>query len=170
MRVWRVWAARRSSLTLEMVSVVACPARSAVSADPLGGDTGRGGAFFGHAGQAASGEGPDADAVIAQSEEERQPKGNKTLIGLPTYYQAAWSDNTGLELGDASKSQKLLSWTIQFKIAAKDYRYTYGDSATSEWTSGPGGAWQELGAVADHQNDPVTQLNVVGTRTRLVDN
>lgn len=33
-----------------------------------------------------------------------------------------------------------------------------------------GGAWQDLGAVADLQDEPVAELQVVGTRTRLVDN
>ncbi|MCW4602900.1 hypothetical protein IGS73_06065 [Janibacter indicus] len=31
-----------------------------------------------------------------------------------------------------------------------------------------GGGWQDLGAVADLQDEPVTELEVLGTRTRLV--
>lgn len=133
-----------------------------------------------------------------------QPVGNKTLVGLPTYYQADWPDTDDLQPGDISDSVKLLSWTIQFKIQAKDYRYTYGDGTNSGWTTSQGGvhpdgdithtykatgtrsvkvdarlvgqyrvnggAWQDLGAVADLQDEPVTQLQVAGTRTRLVDN
>lgn len=131
-----------------------------------------------------------------------QPVGNKTLVGLPTYYQADWPDTDDLQPGDVSTPEKLLSWTIQFKITAKDYRYTYGDGSTSGWTSDTGGvypdggirhtytttgtrsvkvdarlvgqyrvnggAWQDLGATADLQDEPVTQLQVAGTRTRLV--
>ncbi|WP_084349225.1 hypothetical protein [Janibacter limosus] len=133
-----------------------------------------------------------------------QPVGNKTLVGLPTYYQADWPDTDDLQPGDVSTPEKLLSWTIQFKITAKDYRYTYGDGSTSGWTSDTGGiypdggirhtytttgtrsvkvdarlvgqyrvnggAWQDLGATADLQDEPVTQLQVAGTRTRLVNN
>lgn len=132
-----------------------------------------------------------------------QPVGNKTLVGLQTYYQADWPDTDDLQPGDISDSVKLLSWTIQFKIQAKDYRYTYGDGTNSGWTTSQGGvhpdgdithtykatgtrsvkvdarlvgqyrvnggAWQDLGAVADLQDEPVTQLQVAGTRTRLVD-
>lgn len=131
-----------------------------------------------------------------------QPVGNKTLIDLPTYYAAEWPSTGGLAPGDVSKPKKLLSWTIEFKIAAKDYRYDYGDGSTSGWTSSTGGTypdgdvthtydstgrrsvkvdarlvgeyrvnggrWQDLGAVADLQDEPVTELQVVGTRTRLV--
>lgn len=117
-------------------------------------------------------------------------------------YTACWPSEGGLKPGDVSKPVKLLSWTIEFKIAAKDYRYDYGDGSTSEWTSSPGGvypdgdithtyertgsrsvkvdarlvgqyrvnggAWQDLGTVADLQDEPVTDLEVLGTRTRLV--
>nr|WP_257908275.1 hypothetical protein [Janibacter limosus] len=38
-----------------------------------------------------------------------QPVGNKTLVGLPTYYQADWPDTDDLQPGDISDSVKLLS-------------------------------------------------------------
>ncbi|KRE39294.1 hypothetical protein ASG73_02885 [Janibacter sp. Soil728] len=141
---------------------------------------------------------------FAKASVSMEPHGNKTLVGLPTYYEAAWPHRAGLEPGDVSDAQQLLSWTIQFKIIAKDYRYTYGDGTRSEWTTSRGGvypdgdithtyettgtrsvkvdarlvgqyrvnggAWQDLGAVADLQDEPVTRLGVVGTRTRLVTN
>ena len=124
----------------------------------------------------------------------------KTLKDFKTYYAASWPDE-GLAPGDVSKPVKLLSWTIEFKIASKDYRYDFGDGHTSGWTSSTGGvypdgdvthsyqevgtkdikvdarlvgqyrvnggAWQDLGAVADLQDEPVADIQVVGTRTRL---
>lgn len=139
---------------------------------------------------------------FAKPKTSMQPVGNKTLVGLPTYYRATWPSTGGLKPGDVSKPVKLLSWSIEFKIASKDYRYDYGDGSTSSWTSSAGGrypdgdithtydstgtrevkvdarlvgqyrvnggAWQDLGAVADLQDEPVTELGVVGTRTRLV--
>ncbi|MGO4130822.1 hypothetical protein AB4028_06120 [Janibacter sp. RAF20_2_2] len=139
---------------------------------------------------------------FAKPKTSMQPVGNKTLVGLPTYYRATWPSTGGLKPGDVSKPVKLLSWSIEFEIASKDYRYDYGDGSTSSWTSSAGGrypdgdithtydstgtrevkvdarlvgqyrvnggAWQDLGAVADLQDEPVTELEVVGTRTRLV--
>lgn len=130
-----------------------------------------------------------------------QPVGNKTLVDLPTFYAAEWPSEGGLKPGDVSKPVKLLSWTIEFKIASKDYRYDYGDGSTSGWTSSlggtypdgdithtykktgtrtvkvdarlvgqyrvNGGAWRDLGAVADLEDEPTAELQVVGTRTRL---
>ncbi|GAA8851854.1 hypothetical protein DUHN55_39020 [Helicobacter pylori] len=124
----------------------------------------------------------------------------KTLKDFKTYYAASWPDE-GLAPGDVSKPVKLLSWTIEFKIASKDYRYDFGDGHTSGWTSSTGGVypdgdvthsyqevgtkdikvdarlvgqyrvngggWQDLGAVADLQDEPVADIEVVGTRTRL---
>ncbi|WP_338751809.1 hypothetical protein [Janibacter alittae] len=141
---------------------------------------------------------------FAKPQVSMQPVGNRTLINLPTFYEASWPNDAGLTPGDVSTPVKLLSWTIQFKIAAKDYRYTFGEDSTSEWTASAGGvypdgdithtyettgtrsvkvdarlvgqfrvnggAWQDLGAVADLQDEPVAQLEVVGTKTRLVDN
>ncbi|NYF96921.1 hypothetical protein [Janibacter cremeus] len=141
---------------------------------------------------------------FAKPEVSMQPVGNQTLINLPTFYEASWPKGAGLKPGDVSKPVTLLSWTIEFKIASKDYRYDFGDDSTSEWTDSTGGvypdgdithtyettgkrsvkvdarlvgqfrvnggAWQNLGAVADLQDEPVAQLQVVGTKTRLVDN
>lgn len=68
-----------------------------------------------------------------------QPAGNRTAINLKTYYAASWPDDDGLQPGEISTPVKLLSWTIEFKVAARDYRYTYGDGTTSGWTTSTGG-------------------------------
>lgn len=70
-----------------------------------------------------------------------EPQGMKTLKNLKTFYAADWPDNSGLQPGEISKPVKLLSWTIEFKVAAQDYRYDFGDGTTSEWTSSTGGTY-----------------------------
>lgn len=72
-----------------------------------------------------------------------QPVGLKTLVNLPTYYEATWPDDNGLQPGETSKPLQLLSWSVQFKIAAKEYRYDYGDGTTSEWTNSIGGVYPD---------------------------
>lgn len=130
-----------------------------------------------------------------------QPVGLKTLINLPTYYQASWPDDSGLQPGEVSEPVQLLSWTVEFKITAKDYRYNFGDGSSSGWTMSEGGVyptgdvthvykklgtvdvsvdarltgqyrvnggeWQDIATVADLQDEPVSQLQVLGTKTRL---
>lgn len=139
---------------------------------------------------------------FAKPEVSMQPVGQKTLVNLPTFYEAVWPEGSGLKPGDVSEPVQLLSWSIEFKIASKDYRYDFGDDSSSDWTKSTGGvypdgdithtyettgrrqvkvdarlvgqyrvnggAWQDLGAVADLQDEPVAQLEVLGTRTRLV--
>lgn len=72
-----------------------------------------------------------------------QPKGMKTLINFKTFYAASWPNNSGLQPGEMSKPIKLLSWTVEFKVAAQDYRYDFGDGTTSGWTSSPGGSYPD---------------------------
>ncbi len=132
-----------------------------------------------------------------------QPAGNVTLVNLPTYFRATWPNDSGLQPGEVSKPIKLLSWTVEFKIAPRSYEFHYGDGASS----GPvtdaggvypdgkirhtyassmdaarvtvdskltgqyrvnGGAWTDINAVADLQNEPVTTVQVREAEARLV--
>lgn len=131
-----------------------------------------------------------------------QPVGLKTLVNLPTSYQASWPDDTGLQPGEISDPVQLLSWTVEFKITAKEYRYNYGDDTTSDWTTSTGGTypdgdithtydttgtvpvsidarltgqyrvnggpWQDIATTADLQDEPTSDLQVLGTDTKLV--
>ncbi len=69
-----------------------------------------------------------------------QPVGLKTLVGLPTYFAAEWPDDSNLQPDEVSEPVTLLSWTVEFKVAAQDYRYNYGDGQNSGWTSSTGGS------------------------------
>ncbi len=81
-----------------------------------------------------------------------QPKGNKTLKGLKTFYAATWPDDSGLQPGETSKPVKLLSWTIDFRVAAQDYRYDFGDGTTSEWTTSTGGTYPDGDVTHTYKN------------------
>ena len=72
-----------------------------------------------------------------------QPVGLKTLVNLPTFYEATWPDDSGLQPGEVSEPVQLLSWTVEFKVAAQDYRYDFGDGTTSDWTSSTGGVYPD---------------------------
>ena len=72
-----------------------------------------------------------------------QPKGQRTAKNLKTFYEADWPDDDGLGPGDISETVKLLSWDIEFKVAAQDYRYNFGDGKTSGWTASTGGTYPD---------------------------
>lgn len=72
-----------------------------------------------------------------------QPKGQRTAKNLETFYAADWPEDDGLGPGDISKPIKLLSWTIEFKVAAQDYKYNFGDGKTSGWTASTGGTYPD---------------------------
>ncbi|MDN5716688.1 MAG: hypothetical protein L0G89_05580, partial [Janibacter sp.] len=87
-----------------------------------------------------------------------QPVGMKTLINFTTFYAASWPNNTGLEPGETSKPVKLLSWTVEFKVAAQDYRYDFGDGTHSDWTTSPGGTYPD-GDIT-HQYDDTGDVDI----------
>ena len=72
-----------------------------------------------------------------------QPKGQRTAKNLKTFYAAQWPDDDDLQPGEISKPVKLLSWNVEFKVAAKDYRYDYGDGSNSGWTTSTGGTYPD---------------------------
>ena len=73
-----------------------------------------------------------------------QPVGGKTLINLPTYFRATWPEGGScLKPGQVSDPVQLLSWSIEFRVEAQDYRYSYGDGQTSGWTTSTGGSYPD---------------------------
>ncbi len=70
-----------------------------------------------------------------------QPAGNVTLVNLPTYYRATWPDDAGLQPGEISEPVQLLSWSVEFKIAARSYDFHFGDSASSGQVTDAGGVY-----------------------------
>ena len=72
-----------------------------------------------------------------------QPVGGKTVVNLATYYEAGWPDGACLSPGETSAKVQLLSWSVEFKVAARDYRFSYGDGASSGWTTSTGGGYPD---------------------------
>ena len=72
-----------------------------------------------------------------------EPKGNVTLVNLPTYYEAVWPDDSGLEPGEVSKPMQLLSWSVEFKISSRSYNFHYGDGTSSGPVEDAGGGHPE---------------------------
>ena len=72
-----------------------------------------------------------------------QPAGNVTLVNLPTYYRATWPDDNGLQPGEISKPVQLLSWSVEFKIAPRSYKFHYGDGSTSGAVTDAGGVYPD---------------------------
>lgn len=89
-----------------------------------------------------------------------QPVGGKTLINLPTYYQASWPTGDCLKPGETSEAVKLLSWSIEFEVEAKDYRYSYGDGETSGWTTSTGGAYPDGDITHEYTQTGTEQVKV----------
>ncbi|UTT67283.1 hypothetical protein NMQ01_06110 [Janibacter sp. CX7] len=89
-----------------------------------------------------------------------QPRGNKTLKGLKTFYAAQWPDDSGLEPGEVSDKIKLLSWTVEFKVAAKEYRYDFGDGTTSGWTTSTGGTYPDGDVVHTYKDTGTREIKV----------
>lgn len=72
-----------------------------------------------------------------------EPRGNVTLVNLPTYFEAVWPQDEGLEPGEVSQPVQLLSWSVEFKIASRSYNFHYGDGTSSGPVADAGGGHPE---------------------------
>jgi len=72
-----------------------------------------------------------------------EPKGNVTLVNLPTYYEATWPDDAGLQPGEVSAPVQLLSWSVEFKISSRSYNFHYGDGSSSGPVHDAGGSYPD---------------------------
>ena len=72
-----------------------------------------------------------------------QPVGNVTLVNLPTFFQASWPSDAGLQPAETSKPVRLLTWSVEFKIAARSYDFHYGDGTSSGEVADPGGVYPD---------------------------
>lgn len=72
-----------------------------------------------------------------------QPVGNVTLVNLPTYFRATWPNDTTLQPGDVSSPVELLSWSVEFRVAAHSYDFSFGDGTSSGPVSDAGGTYPD---------------------------
>lgn len=88
-----------------------------------------------------------------------EPRGNVTLVNLPTYYEATWPGDQGLEPGEVSAPVQLLSWSVEFKIASRSYTFHYGDGASSGPVTDAGGGHPD-GAIRHTYTEPIQAAQV----------
>jgi hypothetical protein len=88
-----------------------------------------------------------------------EPKGNVTLVNLPTYYEATWPNDTGLQPGEVSKPVRLLSWSVEFKISSRSYTFHYGDGTSSGEVEDAGGGYPD-GAIKHTYDKPIEAAKV----------
>lgn len=88
-----------------------------------------------------------------------EPKGNVTLVNLPTYYEATWPGDSGLEPGETSAPVQLLSWSVEFKIDSQSYNFHYGDGSSSGTVEDAGGGYPD-GSVKHTYTKPIDAASV----------
>lgn len=88
-----------------------------------------------------------------------EPKGNVTLVNLPTYYEATWPGDSALEPGETSAPVQLLSWSVEFKIDSQSYNFHYGDGSSSGTVEDAGGGYPE-GSVKHTYTKPIDAASV----------
>ena len=88
-----------------------------------------------------------------------QPEGNTTLVNLPTYFRAEWPGDAGLQPGEVSTPVQLLTWSVEFRIAARSYDFHYGDGTRSGPTTDPGGVYPD-GAIRHTYTEPTAAARV----------
>jgi hypothetical protein len=84
------------------------------------------------------------DTPFAKPTLEIQPKGNITLVTLPTYFEVRW-DQAGVEPGeiDHPDPARLLGYRVEIRPQVESIVYVYGDGSTSEPTRSLGGPYPE---------------------------
>ncbi|MDR6864448.1 hypothetical protein [Phycicoccus sp. 3266] len=88
-----------------------------------------------------------------------EPEGNKTLVNLPTYFRAEWPGDAGLQPDEVSAPVQLLTWSVEFRIAARSYDFHYGDGSSSGPTTDPGGVYPD-GAIRHTYTEPTAGARV----------
>jgi hypothetical protein len=88
-----------------------------------------------------------------------EPKGNVTLVNLPTYYQATWPGDAGLQPGEISQPVQLLSWSVEFRISSRSYAFHYGDGTSSGAVQDVGGGYPD-GAIKHTYTKPIGAAQV----------
>ncbi|QGN58322.1 hypothetical protein [Nostocoides sp. HKS02] len=88
-----------------------------------------------------------------------QPVGNLTLVNLPTFYRATWSNDAGLQPGEISQPVQLLTWSVQFRVTAHTYDYHFGDGTSTGPVTDAGGVYPD-GAIRHTYTRPIAAAHV----------
>ncbi|MDU0314394.1 hypothetical protein RKE38_11905 [Phycicoccus sp. M110.8] len=82
------------------------------------------------------------DTAFARPELTIQPKGNVTLVTLPTYFQVAWPE-AGFQPGeiDHPSPARMAGFQVEIRPTLRSVTYVYGDGTTSGPTQSLGGPY-----------------------------
>lgn len=84
------------------------------------------------------------DTAFAKPTLEVQPKGNVTLVTLPTYFETRWPQS-GYQPGEVDQVDpaRMAGFRVEIRPRAKSITYVYGDGTTSGPTTSLGGPYPE---------------------------
>ncbi|WP_140743200.1 hypothetical protein [Pedococcus bigeumensis] len=84
------------------------------------------------------------DTAFAKPTLEVQPKGNVTLVTLPTYFETRWP-RAGFEPGEIDQVDpaRTAGFRVEIRPKAKTITYAYGDGTSSGPTTSLGGPYPE---------------------------
>jgi hypothetical protein len=82
------------------------------------------------------------DTAFARAQLEVQPRGNVTLVRLPTYFEARWPQ-AGFAPGEVDRVDpaRMAGFAVEIRPVAKSLTYVYGDGSTSGPTTSTGGPY-----------------------------
>ena len=82
------------------------------------------------------------DTAFAKASVEVQPRGNVTLVTLPTYFETRWPQ-AGFAPGEVDQVDpaRMAGFAVEIKPLAKTITYVYGDGSTSGPTTSLGGPY-----------------------------
>jgi hypothetical protein len=84
------------------------------------------------------------DTKFAKPKVEIQPKGNVTLVTLPTYFQLVWpSQGFQPDEVDHPDPARLAGFQVEIRPTLKSVNYVYGDGTSSGATESLGGPYPE---------------------------
>ena len=84
------------------------------------------------------------DTAFSKPTLEIQPKGNVTLVTLPTYFETRWPQR-GFEPGEVDHVDpaRMAGFRVEIRPKAKSLTYVYGDGTSSGPTTSLGGPYPE---------------------------
>ncbi|KRF29516.1 hypothetical protein ASG91_00335 [Phycicoccus sp. Soil802] len=84
------------------------------------------------------------DTDFAKPTLDVQPRGNVTLVTLPTYFQTSWPQS-GYQPGEIDEVDpaRMAGFRVEIRPRVKSITYDYGDGSTSGATTSLGGPYPE---------------------------
>lgn len=99
------------------------------------------------------------DTKFAKPTVEIQPKGNVTLVTLPTYFQVVWPQ-AGFQPDEIDKPDpaRMAGFTVEIRPVFKSANYIYGDGTSSGPTESLGGPYPEGDITKEYAKSGTVQV------------